>query len=73
MAEYYILVKPYRDWDDHQRATVFVKEANYFRENGGLIKEWGKSWELIQADSIEHARSIAYDRAGVASHHRIYS
>jgi hypothetical protein len=72
MAECYILVKPHRWPDGYQRATVFLRDGNFFRETGGVTDEWGKDWEQIRAESIEHARSIAYDKAGVASQYRIY-
>ena len=34
----------------------FVKEEDFFVAQGGLKESWGKSWNLIYADSIEHAR-----------------
>ena len=46
---YRILVKPW---------AVYVKEEPFFESQGGLTKEWGKDWESVEADSIEHARSI---------------
>jgi hypothetical protein len=38
--------------------SVFVKTEEFFIEQGGLEKEWGKAWSLIKADSIEEARDI---------------
>lgn len=36
--------------------SVFVKEYDFFVSQGGLTQEWGKSWQQVYADSIEHAR-----------------
>ena len=49
MAKYYILIKPH---------AVYVKEGEFFESQGGLEEEWGKNWKLIEATSIEHARSM---------------
>lgn len=40
-------------------AAWFVKEAKFFEKQGGLREPWGKAWESIEADSIEHARCKA--------------
>lgn len=40
-------------------AAWFVKEAVFFESQGGLTEDWGKAWEPIYADSIEHARDKA--------------
>jgi hypothetical protein len=40
------------------KAAVYVKEADFFREQGGLKEEWGKTWQYVDADGIEHARLI---------------
>lgn len=39
--------------------AVFVKEGDFFVEQGGLEQDWGKHWKCIEAESIEHARSLA--------------
>lgn len=39
-------------------AAVFVKEAEFFKSQGGLTQEWGKDWVWCEADGIEHARLI---------------
>lgn len=39
--------------------TVYVKDAELFREQGGLTEEWGERWKPIVASSIEHARELA--------------
>ncbi len=38
--------------------AVFVKEGEFFEQQGGLTEEWGKHWTVVQACSIEHARAI---------------
>lgn len=38
--------------------AVFVKEANFFEQQGGLTEKWGRAWKKIRATSIEHAREI---------------
>ena len=40
-------------------ASCFVKDGDYFEEQGGLTADWGKSWKMLHADSIEHARQLA--------------
>lgn len=46
--QYYILIKP---------SAVYVKEAAFFRSQNGHKETWGKGWQLVDADSIEHART----------------
>ena len=48
MASYFILVN---------EAGVYVKEANFFRSQGGEIDGWGKKWEPIDAESAYEARA----------------
>lgn len=36
--------------------AVYVKEADYFKQQGGLTKEWGRTWLPVIATSIEDAR-----------------
>lgn len=50
---YYILIE---SW------AVYVKEGEFFKSQGGLEKKWGENWVPVQADSIEHARSIGINR-----------
>ena len=38
-------------------SSPFIKTADFFRRQGGLIKDWGKFWEPIaDATSIGDAR-----------------
>lgn len=39
--------------------SVFVKELNFFKSQGGFREKWGKAWFPIVANSIEDARSKA--------------
>lgn len=39
--------------------AIFVKEADFFKRQGGLQKEWGRAWVPIRADSLEDARKKA--------------
>lgn len=68
MAEFFISVRAYDlPWPHEGRgATVYVKEGTFFRSQGGLTEEWGKTWRPVDAESIEHARRIGYAQAGVA-------
>jgi hypothetical protein len=43
-------------------ASWFVKEAGFFKQQGGLTEPWGQRWKLIRADSIEDARIKAAER-----------
>jgi hypothetical protein len=48
-ATHFILVEPW---------AVYVKEANFFRSQGGHKEPWGQKWRPVTADSIEAARAI---------------
>lgn len=50
---HYILVEP---------TAVFVKEAAFFRQQGGLTQIWGQRWRPVVADSIEAARALGDPR-----------
>lgn len=39
--------------------ALFVKEAGFFEEQGGLREEWGRAWKPVVAYSIGHARRQA--------------
>lgn len=41
-----------------QRWGVYVKEAEFFRSQGGLTMPWGQKWKPVVAASIEEARRI---------------
>lgn len=42
----------------HNGHSVFVKEAAFFIQQGGLTEEWGKAWRQVWARDIEHARTL---------------
>ena len=42
----------------HNGHSVFVKEAGFFRDQGGLVDDWGAAWRPVIATSIEHARTL---------------
>lgn len=39
--------------------ALFVKEAAFFKEQGGLAEPWGRSWKPVVATSIGDARRQA--------------
>ena len=53
-TRYYYVLKTWAN-------AVFVKEAEFFKSQGGLKDEWGKNWKRIKATSIEDARRIAQE------------
>lgn len=52
MATHYVLVN---------EAGVYVKEATFFEESGGLREAWGKNWEPVEAKSLHDARRIGIE------------
>jgi hypothetical protein len=53
MAKYYV---------HYNGASVFVKEAGFFKSQGGLTDEWGKHWRgPLTAESIHAARMKGYE------------
>ena len=63
MSTYYVLIQEWnRPWPGTGIGrTVYVKEGEFFKSQGGLTDEWGKSWIPVQAESIEHARSVGME------------
>jgi hypothetical protein len=43
--------------------AVYVKEAEFFKSQGGKTEEWGKGWIYVEAEGIEHARLIGKVKA----------
>lgn len=39
-------------------AGVYVKDGDFFVQQGGLKEPWGKNWKEIDADGLNHARMI---------------
>ena len=42
-----------------QGPNCYVKEANFYMDQGGHIKPWGTNWIPVIASDIEDARRIA--------------
>ncbi|QIV65882.1 hypothetical protein Cp1R7AA1_191 [Mesorhizobium phage Cp1R7A-A1] len=40
-------------------AAYFVKEADFFASQGGLVMRWGAAWQPVIAKDIEDAREMA--------------
>lgn len=40
-------------------ASHFVKDADFFISQGGLIEDWGRRWRPVVAKSLEDARQIS--------------
>lgn len=45
--------------------TVYVKEGQFFRDQGGLTESWGKDWIPVNASSIGDARRKAASYYGI--------
>ena len=64
-APYYVLIRVFQNpFDEEKKATVYVKEGNFFRQQGGLKEEWGKNWIGIEATSLSDARFKAHESVG---------
>jgi hypothetical protein len=50
-------------------AAVFVKEASFFRSQGGLKETWGKTWVPVIARSIGDARRQGSQLFGIPLSH----
>lgn len=48
-------------------SAVFVKEAEFFKSQGGLKSDWGNGWYgPIKATSISDARVKGYEHFGIS-------
>lgn len=50
--------------------SVFVKDLEFFRSQGGFTEPWGESWVPIVATSIEDARKKGCDLPGARPYSR---
>ena len=41
--------------------TVYVKDADYFKQQGGETAAWGKRWLQVTANSINDAREKGHE------------
>jgi hypothetical protein len=55
IAIHYVLVEPW---------AVYVKEGEFFKDQGGLEEEWGMRWVPVMAGSIEEAREMGIKMRG---------
>jgi hypothetical protein len=63
-APYYVVIRTFQPPFAEKKATVYVKEGNLFRAQGGLTGEWGKAWTPIYATSLNDARLKAHASVG---------
>lgn len=49
--------------------ALFVKEADFFKSQGGLTQDWGKNWVPVTARTIGDARRLAAVIFGVPLSH----
>ena len=64
MKEFFVLVREFQHHFEPKAATVYVKGGTYFREQGGLSEEWGKSWRRIEAHDAADALIKAHESVG---------
>lgn len=50
--------------------SVFVKELEFFRSQGGFREDWGRNWVPIIANSIEDARKKGCDLPDARPYHQ---
>lgn len=62
-APYYVL------WRKGVPNSPMVKEGDFFRAQGGLVENWGKHWDPIEATSIGDARRKCAAQHGVELSH----
>ncbi len=48
--------------------SVYVKDLDFFHEQGGFREPWGKHWEPVVANNIEHARERGCKLPGARSY-----
>lgn len=50
--------------------SVFVKELDYFKSQGGFEHEWGKHWVPLVASSVPEARKLGCKLPGARPYER---
>lgn len=63
-APYFVLIRTFQHPFQRKQATVYVKEGNFFRAQGGLTEQWGSHWIGIAATSLNDARLKAHASEG---------
>lgn len=66
IAPYFVSIRTFQHPFKEKAATVYVKEGDFFREQGGLTEEWGTHWTGVQANSLNDARLKAHASEGTA-------
>lgn len=52
-------------WREQVPNSPMVKEGDFFRSQGGNVKEWGRNWQPIDARTIGDARRKIAAQHGV--------
>lgn len=65
-APYFVSIRTFQHPFQEKKATVYVKEGDFFRSQGGLIEAWGAHWIGIDAASLNDARLKAHASEGTA-------
>lgn len=65
-ATFFVLIRTFQHPFEGKQSTVYVKEGDFFRAQGGLSNDWGSAWIGIDADSINDARLKAHASEGTA-------
>lgn len=65
-APYYVQIRAFQNPFEEKKATVNVKEGNFFRAQGGLTADWGAAWIGIDATSLDDARLKGHASEGTA-------
>lgn len=63
-APYFVSIRTFQHPFEEKKATVYIKEGDFFRDQGGLTEEWGSHWVGIQATSLNDARLKAHASVG---------
>lgn len=65
-APFFVTIRPFQPPFEEKRATVYAKEGDFFRSQGGLTEDWGAHWTGIEATSLNDARLKAHASEGTA-------
>lgn len=63
-APYFVVIRTFQKPFEEKDATVYVKNGDFFRGQGGLVDDWGTHWIGIEASSLNDARLKAHASAG---------
>jgi hypothetical protein len=55
LRPYYVLIS--------EAGYAYVKDADFFKAQGGLTEPWGKNWKLVDAYSFEDAKNRVWHMA----------